>query len=269
MRVADNGCMERPLAGSTELTPRERELEYYDGLYSGFAQQHFAKPAVVAFRRHLVRRILRLTRATSQSRVLSIGSGTGDTEFLLAPHVASITGIDISARGVDHSVHAATECGITNASFLATDIDDPRLDEHPFDIAIGIFFLHHLPDQIDEKLPRRVHALLKPGGVFYALDPSSCRLSGQIGKLLVPKLMAKYQTEGEAPLSPARTWNAFAHAGFKVRKSYYDFASTPLAGLLPSWKALYLASRWIDNALVRVPLINLLSSNFEVLACRL
>jgi len=34
-------------------TPAERELAYYEDLYSGFAQQHFAKPAVAAFRRYL------------------------------------------------------------------------------------------------------------------------------------------------------------------------------------------------------------------------
>jgi|SRR5579872_285685 len=258
--------MERPLAAGPRPTPRERELEYYDGLYSGFAQTHFAKPAVVAFRKHLVRRIVRLTAANRESRVLSIGSGTGDTELLLATHIGSLTGIDISPRGVDHAARSAGELGIRNATFLVGDLDDARLADESFDVIIGVFFLHHLPESIDDELPRRIRRLLKPGGVFYALDPSSRRLSGQIGKLLVPKLMAKYQTEGEQPLSPPRTWSAFTRAGFDVRRTYYDFASTPLAGLLPSNKTLYIVSRWVDNALIRIPFIKLLSSNFEVLA---
>lgn len=244
----------------------EKEREYYDDLYSGFAQQHFAKPAVVAFRNHLVKRMVRLTGANRSSRVLSLGSGTGDTELLLAPYVASVTGIDISPRGVEHATQTAAGLGIRNVSFLLAGMDDDSLEPESFDIVIGVFFLHHLPESIDDRLPRRIHELLKPRGVFYGLDPSSRRLSGMLGKLLIPKLMAKYQTEGEQPLEPARTWRAFTRAGFDVRKSYYDFASTPLAGLLPSRKGIYRASRSIDNALVRLPLIRLLSSNFEVLA---
>lgn len=244
----------------------DSELEYYEKLYSGFAQQHFAKAAVVAFRKHLVRRILRLTGANKHSRVLSVGSGTGDTELLLAPHVGSMLGIDISPRGVDHAASIAQTQGLSNASFRVSELDDPALATESFDVIIAVFFLHHLPERIDTDLPRRFFQLLRPGGVFYALDPSYYRLSGMVGKVLFPALMRKYQTEGEEPLKPERTWSAFARAGFDVHQSYYDFVSTPLAGLVPSWKTGYQMSRALDQALVRLPGIRLLSSNFEVLA---
>jgi SAM-dependent methyltransferase len=244
----------------------ESEREYYENLYSGFAQQHFAKAAVVAFRKHLVRRILQLTGANRDSRVLSVGSGTGDTELLLAPHVGSVLGIDISRRGVEHAASTAEAQGVTNASFVVSELDDPALTPESFDAVVAVFFMHHLPERIDADLPRRFHRLLRPGGVFYALDPSYYRLSGMLGKILFPALMKKYQTEGEEPLKPDRTWRAFASAGFEVRGSYYDFISTPLAGLLPSWKSGYGASRFLDEVLVRAPGIRLLSSNFEVVA---
>ena len=63
---------------------RSRELEYHDRLYSGFAQEHFSRPAVRALRQHLVRHIL---RAIPTGRVLSLGCGIGDTELLLARQV--------------------------------------------------------------------------------------------------------------------------------------------------------------------------------------
>jgi len=66
-------------------TPAERELAYYEDLYSGFAQTHFAKPAVAAFRRYLVARILAVCGVTAAWRVLSLGCGIGDTELLIAP----------------------------------------------------------------------------------------------------------------------------------------------------------------------------------------
>lgn len=250
-------------AGAASL---ERERDYYEELYSGFAQQHFAKPGVVAFREHLVRRILRVTGANRGSRVLSVGSGTGDTELLLAPRVGSITGIDISPRGVEHAVKAASAGGVKNAAFLLTDLDGAPFEPESFDVILAVFFLHHLPEMVQEALPRRLHELLKPGGVLYALDPSRYRLSGALGKLLFPSLMRKYQTPGEQPLQPSVTWRAFDRAGFAVRPSYYDFASTPLAGLLPSWRAGYVCARVVDDALVRLPGLKLLSSNFEVIA---
>ena len=250
-------------AGAASL---ERERDYYEELYSGFAQQHFAKPGVVAFREHLVRRIIRVTGASRNSRVLSVGSGTGDTELLLAPRVRAITGIDISPRGVEYAVKAAAVAGAKNATFLLTDLGAAPFEPESFDVIIAVFFLHHLPEQVQELLPRRLHELLKPGGVLYALDPSRYRLSGALGKLLFPSLMRKYQTPGERPLQPSATWRAFERAGFDVHRSYYDFASTPLAGLLPSWRTGYLCARVVDDVLVRLPVVKGLSSNFEVVA---
>ncbi len=247
-------------------TALDREREYYEKLYSGFAQTHFAKPAVVAFRKHLVNRIVHLTNATQLSVVLSIGSGTGDTELLLAPRVGSILGIDISARGVVHATRAAQAASVGNASFSVTGIDDHTLRPESFDIIIAVFFLHHAPDRIEQTLPARIFELLKRGGAFYAIDPSRYRLSGAIGNLLFPSLMRRYQTADEEQLRPAPTWQAFRRAGFNVRASYYDFISTPLAGLLPSWAMGYRAARRLDEILVRTPGLRLLSSNFEIAA---
>jgi hypothetical protein len=68
----------------------QRELAYHEKLYSGFAQTHFARPAVRALRAHMARRILRITGAAGNSRVLSLGCGIGDTELLLAPYVREL-----------------------------------------------------------------------------------------------------------------------------------------------------------------------------------
>jgi trans-aconitate methyltransferase len=73
-------------------------LAHHEELYSGFAQQHFARPAVRAFRGHLVRRLVSSVRLDRNSRVLSLNCGIGDTERLLAAQVASIHGIDISPK---------------------------------------------------------------------------------------------------------------------------------------------------------------------------
>ena len=240
---------------------RQRELEYHEKLYSGFAQGHFARPAVRALRAHMVRHILTVTGAGKGSRVLSLGCGIGDTELLLAPHVGEITGIDLSPAAIRQARADARALGIGNARF-----EQGTSAEGRFDVAMAIFFLHHLPDAELAALPRRLREQLTPGGTFYSLDPSRRRLSGAVGRLLIPKLMKRYQTEDERELDAGETAALFGSAGWRARVALYDFGSSPLAGLFPGWAAGYRMARRLDDWVLRVPGLAGLGSNFEVIA---
>jgi SAM-dependent methyltransferase len=239
----------------------QRELAYHEKLYSGFAQSHFARPAVRALRRHMVARILAATGAGKRSRVLSLGCGIGDTELLLAPHVGEVTGIDLSPAAIRQARADAAALGIGNARFEEGTSADGR-----FDVVIAIFFLHHLPDEELAALPFRLKDQLAPGGVFYSLDPSRHRLSGVVGRLLIPGLMKKYQTEDERELDAETTASLFRAAGLEAKVEMYDFASSPLAGLFPGWRAGYEMARRVDDVLLRVGVLRRRGSNFEVIA---
>jgi SAM-dependent methyltransferase len=243
-----------------------RELDYHERLYSGPAQEHFSKPAVRALRLHMARRILRLTAAGGQSRVLSLGCGIGDTEIVAAPHVGELVGIDLSPAAIRQAQADARLRGLANTKFREGTIESADLEAGSFDAVFAVFFLHHLPGQLRAALPRQVANLLRPGGYFYSVDPSRFRLSGAIGSLLVPGLMRKYQSPDEEQLHPEATARGFREAGFTTRAGYYDFFSSPLAGLLPSSARLYRLSRLADDVLIRIPGIRLLGSNFEIVA---
>jgi len=243
-----------------------RELAHHEALYSGFAQQHFAKPAVRALRRHIVGRILTATGLGRTSRVLSLGCGIGDTELLLAPKAGALVGIDLSPAAIRQARADAAARGISNAEFIETSLGRLQLPESSFDAAIGIFFLHHLPGAELPEAARRIRSLLKPGGAFYALDPSFYRLSGALGSLLAPGLMRRYQTPDERELKPREIAKIFASAGFHAHTRIDDFASAPLAGLFPSWEFGYRAARAIDELLIRIPGLRALGSNFELIA---
>jgi SAM-dependent methyltransferase len=243
-----------------------RELAHHEELYSGFAQRHFAKSAVRELRRHMVQRILDATGADRESRVLSLGCGIGDTELLLAPHVAWVTGVDVSPAAIRQARQDARLAGLTNIEFVEASASEAQLGNAGFDVIIAVFFLHHLPDAALGKLARSVCTWLKPGGVFYGLDPSRYRLSGALGSLLLPRLMRRYQTPDEHELKPSETVRHFSEAGLEARFCYYDFCSTPLAGLFPSWSFGYRVARWTDEILIRVPLLRAASSNFETIA---
>jgi len=246
----------------------EREFAYYEDLYGGFGAGHFEKPAVVAFRRYLVDRMVRTLAINGQSRVLSIGCGIGDTELLLARHARHVTGIDLSPTAIRSANRAAGEAGAENARFIVGSWPMRAPEAEPYDAVIAIFFLHHLHDAALAAFPQQVLPLLCPGGRFYALEPSSRRLSGFLGKLLVPTLMKKYQTEDERQLQPDPTTELFHRAGFVTQTRWFDFCSTPLAGLFPSWAFGYRLARGIDGALTACRGIRALSSNFELIAQR-
>lgn len=240
---------------------RRRELAYHEELYSGFAQKHFARPAVRALRRHMVERIVRLTGAGPRSKVLSLGCGIGDTELLLAPRVGEVVGVDLSPAAVRQARSDAARLGIANARFEQGTAAGGR-----YDVVIAIFFLHHLPDGELAALPACLRERLAPSGIFYSLDPSAHRLSGVVGRLLIPKLMKRYQTPDERELDPEATGQLFRRAGFETSVSTYDFGSSPLAGLLPGWGAGYAAARVLDDALLRSAPFRRFGSNFEILA---
>jgi cyclopropane fatty-acyl-phospholipid synthase-like methyltransferase len=239
----------------------ERELEYHEKLYSGFAQKHFARPAVRALRRHMAGRILRLTGCGPGSRVLSLGCGIGDTELLLAPRVAEVVGVDLSPAAVRQAGADAEKLGIRNARF-----EQGSRVEGTFDAVIAIFFLHHLPDDALAALPGQVSESLAPGGAFYSLDPSRNRLSGRVGRAIIPGLMKRYQTPDERELEPRATGELFRQAGFETSVDIYDFGSSPLAGLFPGWAAGYGAARRVDDCVLRLGALRNLGSNFEIIA---
>lgn len=239
----------------------QRELEYHEKLYSGFAQTHFARPAVRALRRHMVGRILRATGAASNSRVLSLGCGIGDTELLLAPHVAEVVGVDLSPAAIRQARLDAARLSISNARFEQGCSTPGR-----FDAVIAIFFLHHLPDAELATLAASLREMLSPGGVFYSLDPSRRRLSGAVGRLLIPRLMKRYQTPDERELDPQTTAALFRAAKLETSVAIYDFASSPLAGVFPGWRTGYRLARALDNGILRIPGLRRLGSNFEVIA---
>jgi len=263
--------MSETVPKGSELQPESdavlgRELAYYENLYSTYGPSLFAQAAVVLFRKYLVGRILRATGVGAESRILSIGCGIGDTELLLAPHVAHVTGVDLSPTAVVEARRVALAGSVTNVQFIAGSWQTSTLAEQPFDAVVAIFFLHHLPDVDLAAFPVQLLRLLRPGGAFYSLDPSARRLSGFLGQLLVPKLMDKYQTEDERQLLPRSTAAPFQAAGFDAKTHWFDFTSTPLAGLFPSWATGYRLARGLDDALTRAPLLRELSSNFELIA---
>ncbi len=101
---------------------------------------------------------------SATDRVLEVGCGTGSTALLLASDVSQIIASDISSNMIDIANRKAHEGNVSNVQFVAEDILGSAIGNGPYDVVLAFNLLHLIEDT--EAALKRVHGLLKPGGIF-------------------------------------------------------------------------------------------------------
>jgi len=107
------------------------------------------------------------------ARVLDIASGRGALLFAAAEKVGAsgrVVGIDLAPGMVEQTRAEIERRGLSQASVLLMDADDPAFEPESFDVITCGFALHFL--DYERTLPK-LRALLKPGGTFAAAIPNS------------------------------------------------------------------------------------------------
>lgn len=100
-------------------------------------------------------------------RVLEVGCGPGrNLDYL--PETVDYTGCDLSAKYIEH---AKKRYGHRAQFYCLSVADLGELDLDKFDIVMSIGTLHHLSDDLVQKLSRETLAVLKDDGYFLALEP--------------------------------------------------------------------------------------------------
>lgn len=108
-----------------------------------------------------------LLKPTDQ--VLDFGCASGEIALDVAPHVKTIEGIDLASEMIRIANTKAAKREINNASFLATNIFNERLETQTYDAILAMNVLHLVRDH-DEVL-YRLRSLLKPGGMLFVETP--------------------------------------------------------------------------------------------------
>jgi ubiquinone/menaquinone biosynthesis C-methylase UbiE len=96
--------------------------------------------------------------------VLDYACGTGSTTLALAGQVKTIHGIDTSAGMIGVAESRLQENDRKNVRFAQASIFAAGLEEAAFDVILAFNILHLLADL--PPVVQRIHALLKPGGLF-------------------------------------------------------------------------------------------------------
>ena len=114
--------------------------------------------------------------------MLDIGCGTGTQCGDLAGSVKQVTGIDISGKLLAIAEQRTAERRLDNVEFIKTSPYDERLKADSFDVVMAFYVLHFFADL--DAVVKRVHALLKPGGLFISETACLGEKNPMTGKLL-------------------------------------------------------------------------------------
>ncbi len=130
----------------TKLVARDHE-QAYDMIAS-----HFSDPALMANRdaktnQRKLGRVADLLPVTNTTDVLDIGPGDGTLLRLLAPRVATCTGVDPSAAAIERLTELLAD--IPNVRFSRGTVLDLPFPDGEFDIVVVNSVLHMLPSIAD------------------------------------------------------------------------------------------------------------------------
>ena len=117
------------------------------------------------------RRLCKRAGISKGMRVLEIGSGAGDVALMLAELVGptgQIVGVDVNAEILDTARQRATEAGIQNVEFIASDARSLVFSEK-FDAIAGRFVLMYMAEPREAFTKLITH--LKPGGIAAFQEP--------------------------------------------------------------------------------------------------
>ncbi len=117
--------------------------------------------------RHLDR-VIAATGARKGQRILDVGCGQGKFSLPLIDRGYDVTGLDLSSDLLDALRHHLG--GRSMVSHCGDLLDPPTPLHESFDVVVGFFMLHHVPDL--SAAFAGVKRCLRPGGVAAFLEPN-------------------------------------------------------------------------------------------------
>lgn len=190
--------------------------EFWDDIAEKYSRKPVANPA--AYQRKLD---ITKARLSPTDVILDLGCGTGSLALELAPHVAHVHALDISAEMIRIGRGKAEAANIDNITFHTGTLDDSSsFEPEQLDGVCAYNILHLVPDRAGTM--RRVCELTKPGGFYIGS-------TAVLGESWVPfgPVLKVMQWLGKAP--PVYIFDKDTHLR-ELREAGYVDISTPDVG---------------------------------------
>ena len=158
--------------------PESRRIDaaYYDRTaYFDRSTDHLTDLAS-PFQRYRVEKVLAIYHPSPDQRVLDLGCGWGTFEWVLAPRVAEVVGVDFSARSVALCEERRAAEGLGNVRFVQADAGGTGLAADSFDLVIAADLFEHLYPDDSERVVRAKSlptGMGLPGSVLFNHGPYS------------------------------------------------------------------------------------------------
>ena len=162
--------------------------------------------------------------------VLDVATGTGFTALAFAPHVQSVTGLDVSPGMLAQAENYASEQGITNARFEEGAAESLPFGDAAFNLVTCRIAPHHFLDM--QKFLSETARVIKPGGRFVLVDttvpddaPEASRWQNAVEVLRDPSHVQNYMPSEWRQMTEA--------AGLTVTECRTDGSGITIP--LPDW----------------------------------
>jgi SAM-dependent methyltransferase/uncharacterized protein YbaR (Trm112 family) len=191
---------------SNGIAAQLKQREHFDW-YADNSQQRYLDYAKTPFWTAVDRATFKNWRKQIRpgSWLLDIGCANGRSAFPLAEPGVKIVGFDISKKMVRQAIEQAKRAGCHG--------DRPPFAPASFDFALTYGVLHHLPNP--DRSCRRIHEILKPGGVYFGSENNRTIFRGIFDLLM--KLAPLWTEEaGAEPLISKRMIRQW-HSGLPVQ----------------------------------------------------
>jgi ubiquinone/menaquinone biosynthesis C-methylase UbiE len=132
-------------------------------------QWHSHVTSAAAFGKVLTR-LLEISAPQPTDVCVDLGAGTGFVTTALAPKVASVLAVDISAAMAKSLAEKAAESGLVNVATEVADLTGFDLPPASADLLVTNYALHHLVDAEKRALVARSLQWLRPGGRLVIAD---------------------------------------------------------------------------------------------------
>jgi ubiquinone/menaquinone biosynthesis C-methylase UbiE len=117
-----------------------------------------------------INNLIELVVPTKESKILELGTGTGEFAIALSHLCQSVLAIDVSSVMLDYARKKAKRRNAGNIEFCHAGFLTFNESQGPFHIIFSQLALHHLPDFWKSIALKKIHDALKPGGKFFLKD---------------------------------------------------------------------------------------------------
>jgi ubiquinone/menaquinone biosynthesis C-methylase UbiE len=212
--------------GKGSGAPRRIDAAYYDrSTYFDAGTRHLTDLGS-AFQRYRVSKVLGIYDPGPDERVVDLGCGWGTFEWVLAPRVDQIVGIDFSAKSVEICERRRSQLGLRNVRFVHADAGATHLPADAFDLVIAADLFEHLYPEDSARVVAEARRILKRGGRFSIWTPHR----GHVLEVLKNRgILLKPDPTHVDYKSMERMRALLVAEGFALEKAYY--AESHLPGL--------------------------------------